>query len=367
MLKPSLLTFIVFLLLGAPQPVLSRFMTSAEEFAGVPGVSFSWSEARSKSIKILLEYREPEGAWRRVNLGSGFLVSSTGLFITAYHVMQHCLAPLRELSGLSVKVDCSTARPNMRYTAINGASEFQIEIISHLKEADSTAGKGRHTPDEIIKQKDFVIGQLKAAEKTDFPFWPVKEFDSRLFYGSDPRADFDLMPLMPPKRVFIAGFPSEHDFVISEGFLNLTEKNRRGYFAADLKVYSEPYLASQGVALDTKWGMRVENHMSGGAVVDAAGYVIGLVVNGNQNTAGVLSIENILSTFFSRFGRSGAEPAVLVGPAETPLYLKWDNDAAPADDEELIANLPPHAVAQRFVFPSAKDNSRIFLSARGHR
>ena len=113
-MKPSLLTFIVVLLLGAPQPALSRFMTSAEEFGGAPGVSFGWSEARSKSIKILLEYREPEGAWRRVNLGSGFLVSSTGLFITAYHVMQHCLAPLRELSGLSVKVDCSTARPNMR-------------------------------------------------------------------------------------------------------------------------------------------------------------------------------------------------------------------------------------------------------------
>jgi hypothetical protein len=102
-------------------------------------------------------------------------------------------------------------------------------------------------------------------------------------------------------------------------------------------------------------------------VVDAAGYVIGLVVNGNQNTAGVLSIENILSTFFSRYGRSGAKPAVLVGPAETPLYLKGNSDAAPADDEEWIANLPPGALAQRFVFPSAKDNSRIFLSARGNR
>ena len=327
-------------------------------------MTFTWSEARSKSLKILLDYRDSDGSWQRVNLGSGFLLSSTGLFITAYHVMQHCLAPLREVSGLSVKVDCSTARPNVRYAAVHGAKEFPIEIISHLKEADSTAGKGKHTPDEIIKQKDFVIGQLKATEKTEFPFWPVKEFDSRLFTGRDPRADFDLTPLMPPKRVFIAGFPSEPDFVISEGFLNLTEKNRRGYFAADLKVYSEPYLASQGVALDTQWGMRVENHMSGGAVVDVAGYVVGLVVNGNQNTAGVLSIENILSTFFSQYGRSGAEPAVLIGPAETPLYLKGNSDASPADDEELIANLPPRAVAQRFVFPSAKDNPRIFLSAR---
>ena len=110
--------------------------------------------------------------------------------------------------------------------------------------------------------------------------------------------------------------------MISEGFLNLTEKNRRGYFAADLKVYTTPYLQSQGVAIDTQWGMRIENHMSGGAVVDESGYVVGLVVNGNQTTAGILSIENILSTFFSRVGSAGVRPAVLLNPTDTPLYLK---------------------------------------------
>ena len=137
-----------------------------------------------------------------------------------------------------------------------------------------------------------------------------------------PGADFQLTPLLPPKRVFITGFPKDHDFVISAGFLNLTEKNRRGYFAADLKVYTTPYLESQGVAIDTQWGMRIENHMSGGAVVDASGYVVGLVVNGNHNTAGILSIENILSTFFSRAGNPEAHPAVLLNPTDTPLYLK---------------------------------------------
>jgi hypothetical protein len=68
--------------------------------------------------------------------------------------------------------------------------------------------------------------------------------------------------------------------------------------------------------------MRIENHMSGGAVVDPSGYVVGLVVNGNHNTAGILSIENILSTFFSRAGNSQARPALLLNPTDTPLYLK---------------------------------------------
>jgi S1-C subfamily serine protease len=66
----------------------------------------------------------------------------------------------------------------------------------------------------------------------------------------------------------------------------------------------------------------VVNHMSGGPVVDAAGNVIGIVVNGNRNTAGVLSIENVLSTFFSKVGKSNVQPAVILNPTETPLYLR---------------------------------------------
>jgi hypothetical protein len=65
--------------------------------------------------------------------------------------------------------------------------------------------------------------------------------------------------------------------------------------------------------------------MSGGAVIDPAGRVIGIVVNGNHNTAGVLSIENVLSTFFSRTNPAAAAPSLVLTPAATPLYLRLDN------------------------------------------
>ena len=279
-------------------------------------------DARSKSVKILLEYRDADHAWRRVNLGSGFLLSPDGLFVTAYHVMKHCLAGQRQTSGLSVKVDCSATRPGVRYIARIEGREFGIEITSYLKEADSTNGQEKHTPDEILKHRDFVIARVKTNRAERFSYWQLQDFDHKRIDPANPKADFSLTPLLPPKRVFIAGFPNDHDFVISEGFLNLTEKNNRGYFAADLKVYSIPYLKSQGVDADTKWGMRVDNHMSGGAVVDSSGYVVGLVVNGNHNTAGILSIENILSTFFSRASASGNRPAVILDPTDTPLFLK---------------------------------------------
>jgi hypothetical protein len=110
--------------------------------------------------------------------------------------------------------------------------------------------------------------------------------------------------------------------VISEVFLNLTEKNRRGYFAANYKIYTAAYLESQGIAADTQWGMSVENHMSGGPVVDSSGNVVGLVVNGNREIAGVVSIENVLVTFFSRTGGSTEYPALLLSPTKTPLYLR---------------------------------------------
>lgn len=307
-----------------PAPASSNFITSAEEFSLSPGVAFSWAHARSRSVKIILEYRDKEQVWRRVNLGSGFLLSPDGLFVTAYHVMKYCLAAQREISGLSVQIDCSTARPNVRYVAVNDDREFPIEIIAHLKESESTKGKEKHSPDEIIKQRDFVIGKIKTDSSQSFSFWRLRDFDQTSVDVSNPSADFNLTPLLPPKRVFIAGFPSEHDFVISEGFLNLTEKNRRGYFAADLEVYTPSYLESQGVAKDTRWGMRIDNHMSGGVVVDSAGYVVGLVVNGNHNTAGILSIENILATFFSRAAGSGKRPALLLTPTDTPLFLKQE-------------------------------------------
>jgi hypothetical protein len=252
--------------------------------------------------------------------------------------MKLCLEAQRETSGLSVKIDCSSARPGVRYVAVNDEKEFPIEVISHLKEADSTNGKSKHTPDEIIKQRDFVIGKLKTGGTGAFPFWPLKDFDQASSDFGNPNADFSLAPMMPPKRVFIAGFPND-DFVMSEGFLNLTEEHRRGYFAADLKVYSAAYLQSQNVAADTQWGMRIENHMSGGAVIDSAGYVVGMIVNGNQNTAGILSIENILATFFSRQGGSEARPALLLNPTDTPLFLKQEIPDKTRSDENAISDL----------------------------
>ena len=317
----SYLIFGVFLLL-LPSATSSNYITSAELLSSFKGVTFNWPTAKSKSLKILLEYRDSTDNWHRVSLGSGFLVSADGLFVTAYHVMKYCLQGQRDTSGLDVRVDCSIVHPRLRYIAINDGKEFEIQIISYLNEADSTKGKESHVPDEIIKQRDFVICKLKTDGVTPFSYWNLRDFDEGSIDLKNPRADFQLTPLMPPRRVFIVGFPNDHDFVISEGFLNLTERKRRGYFAADLNVYTTAYLESQGVALDTKWGLRVENHMSGGVVVDASGFVIGLVVNGNRNTAGVLSIENVLSTFFSRENITGASPSILLQPTETPLYLR---------------------------------------------
>ena len=249
----------------APRSASGNFITSAEEFSLASDVAFSWQDAWSRSVKILLEFREGD-RWRRVNVGSGFLLSRTGLFVTAYHVMKYCLTAQREMSGHSVRIDCSEPR-NVRYVAVNEGREFPIEIIAHLKESESTKGKDHHSPDEIIKQRDFVVGKMTAESAHRFSSWRVREFDHGSIDLRDPAADFTLTPLLPPKRVFITGFPSDHEFVVSEGFLNLTEKNRRGYFAADLPVYTPGYLESQGVSKDTRWGMRVDNHMSGGAVV----------------------------------------------------------------------------------------------------
>ena len=255
-------------------------------------------------------------------MGSGFLISPEGLFVTAYHVMEYCLLGQRKVNRFAESVDCSTAQPRVRYSAVNGDREYQIEILSHLSEADSTNGKNVHTPDEIIKQRDFVIGKLRTQSDTRFSYWQLPDFKPDTISLRNPRADFELQPLLPPKKVFIAGYPRDRDLVIAFGFLNLRDENHRGYFAADYKLYAPGYLEKQGISPDTRWGMRVENHMSGGAVLDTTGSLVGVVVNGNKNTAAILSIENIMENFFSRTGRSGASPAVILTPTETPLYLR---------------------------------------------
>ena len=310
----------VLFLLPSPSLVAGKVITSADQLAA-SGAGFTWSDVRAKTVKILLEYEDPDGKWRRASLGSGFVISPDGLFLTAYHVMKFCLENEKAKDGLSVNLDCSTAQ-RLRYKALAGEHEFDIQIISHLSEMDSTHGKDQHTPDEIIKQRDFVVGKLKSKAPVHFDYWQLRDFDENAIDLSQARADFQLTPLMPPKQVFIVGFPKGHDFVISQGFLNLTEKNRRGYFAANYKVYTAAYLESQGVAADIQWGMNVENHMSGGPVIDSSGHIVGLVVNGNRETAGVVSIENVLATFFSRAGGSTEYPALLLRPTKTPLYLR---------------------------------------------
>ncbi|HUK42609.1 MAG TPA: hypothetical protein VLX11_16255, partial [Candidatus Acidoferrales bacterium] len=262
-----------------------------------------------------------------------FLISPDGLFITAYHVMKYCLQTQKQTSAFDGNVDCSALRSSgpqpsatWRYKAQNNDQEFGIQILSYLSEADSTDGKDFHTPDEIIKHRDFVVGRLRVEPETRLSYWEMKDFDQGMINLGSPRADFELKPLLPPKNIFIADYPRDRDFELAHGFLNLTEEHNRGYFAADLRVYSTGYLKSIGISPDTNWGLRVENHMSGGAVVDSSGSLIGVVVNGSDNIAGILSIENVLETFFSRMGRPGARPSIILTPTKTPLYLR-DNPA----------------------------------------
>ena len=315
----SLIVFII-LVLAFPPLVGAEYLTSADQLKSV-GAQFSWRDVESNSVKISLEY--DDGATKkRAQLGSGFLISPSGLFITAYHVMTYCLEGRRESSSFDDRIDCSAAHPRARYVAQNRDREYEIEVLSHLNEIDSTSGKTSQTPDEIIKQRDFVIARLKADPTVRFPYWQLKDFKQGNIDLRRPRADFEIQPLFPPKKVFIAGYPQQGQFRISHGFLNLCDDKHRGYFSADYALYPPAYLRGAGIALDTKWGMRVENHMSGGVVLDAAGNPIGIVVNGSENTAGILSIENVLENFFSRQKQADAQPALRLAPTSTPLYLK---------------------------------------------
>ena len=301
-------------------PARASYLTAAEQLKDI-GASFSWLDVRSRSLKIIVEY-QVNGELKRANLGSGFLISADGLFVTAYHVMSYCLLNQKGKSRFAETVDCSIANPRARYKAQNGDQEYEIQILSHLTEEDSTNGKKLHTPDEIIKNRDFVIGRLKADPKIGFSHWELRDYEQGKISLSKPRADFQLKPLMPPRKVFIVGYPRDGEFEIAHGFLNLADEKHRGYFAADYKLYEPAYLKTEGIEPDTKWGIAVANHMSGGVVVDAQGHPVGVVVNGNQNTAGVLSIENVLETFFSRRRDSESQPKVILAPTSTPLFLK---------------------------------------------
>src|ERR1700757_5222262 len=151
----TLLTVAFFLL--SCHAALAEFITGPDQLTA-EGAHFSWEEAKSRTIKIFVEAKAREGNLKRADIGSGFLVSPDGLFVTAYHVMKYCLQSQKEASGFSVAVDCSATQSlsslpvgGLRYKAQNDDHEFGIQILSHLKEKDSTAGKNFHTPDEIIK------------------------------------------------------------------------------------------------------------------------------------------------------------------------------------------------------------------------
>ena len=310
----------VIVSLALTQSARSEFISEPDQLAE-EGASFTWDEAKAKTVKILVESRNGEVKQRPADLGSGFLISADGLFVTAYHVMKYCLYEDKSEWRFATKLDCSTAHPLLGYKAQVGDRLYDIEILSFAREKDSVNGKETQTPDETIKHRDFVIGKLKGGRDVRFPYWKLADFTPGAVNLNNAGADFELVPLRPPKKVFVAGYP-KRGFVISHGFLNLTENYRRGYFATDLDVYTAAYLKKQGIAPDTQWGIRVENHMSGGVVIDAAGYVVGLVVNGANLTAGVLSIENVLETFFSRSKSTGEGEGVVLNPTQTPLYLK---------------------------------------------
>ena len=313
--------YFIVLWLSLSSSASGSYLTHPDQLSAV-GAKFAWADTEAKTLKIFLEHKDTEGNWQRANLGSGFLISSDGLFVTAYHVMKYCLQAQKQMSLFSASIDCSPSHSPVRYKALNGGQEFDIQVVSHLKEADSTNGRDFLTPVEIIKNRDFVIGKIKAKSDARFSHWELKEYQEGTISLTNPRADFELKPLFPPKRVFIAGYPRNREFEIAYGFLNLQDENHRGYFAANYKVYRTGYLLREGISPETEWGMHVENHMSGGAVIDNSGNLVGIVVNGSKSTAGILSIENLMENFFSRVGKPGAAPALFLSPKKTPLYLR---------------------------------------------
>src|SRR5207237_10509375 len=150
-----------------------RFPPGAAQVS-VEGAAFSWEESKPKSPQVLVEYRDGE-QWKEASLGSGSLSSPDGLFVTAYHVMKYCLERQKEVSRFSDSVNCSTEHPVLRYKARIGDREFEIELISHLGERDSTEGKEIQTPDETLKHRDFVVAKLKAKPDERFSIWQLRD------------------------------------------------------------------------------------------------------------------------------------------------------------------------------------------------
>lgn len=113
-----------------PAWALSAYLPGAAELSA-EGAAFTWEEAKSKSLKILIEYQDHDKRWKQASLGSGFLISPDGLFVTAYHVMKYCLESQKERSRFSTGINCSAEHPVFRYKARNGDAAYEIEMISY--------------------------------------------------------------------------------------------------------------------------------------------------------------------------------------------------------------------------------------------
>ncbi|HEY7221399.1 MAG TPA: serine protease [Candidatus Binatia bacterium] len=309
------------LLLVNPLQALGSSLTDAKEFLA-EGAGFSWEDARARSIKILVQSRDPTAHGARSSIGSGFLISPDGLFVTAYHVMKYCLGNNQASAGFSVALDCSKEHPKIEYRAENNGQEYEIEIVSYLRLADSIKGDVQ-TLEETVGLKDFVIARLKATTAAQFAYWPLNDFTKPVRSETDGKSLPEFKPLLPPKKVFVAGYAAGPDFALTQGFLNLVEEKRRAYLAWNRDIYDNPEIRqAYGISAGTRWGIPIANFMSGGPVIDAAGNVLGVVVNQGAGSAGILSTENVLETFFSPTPTPGAPPAVILHPTRTPLYLK---------------------------------------------
>src|SRR6185369_9415367 len=202
------------LLLLHPILALGNSLTDATQLRA-EGAAFSWEEARERSVKIVVQRRGDE-AGTRSSIGSGFLISSDGLFVTAYHVMKYCLGNNQGAAGFSVAVDCSKEHPKVEYRAQNNGQEYEIEIISYLKLQDSVKAEVQ-TPDETMKLKDFVIGRLKAPAGAGFPYWQLNEFNRQRSGDRVASTRIELRPLVPPKKVFVAGYSAGPEFSLTQG------------------------------------------------------------------------------------------------------------------------------------------------------
>jgi len=312
------------LLLVHPFQALGSSLTDAKQFIA-EGAAFSWEDARARSIKIIVQRRD-QGSRMRSSIGSGFIISPDGLFVTAYHVMKYCLGNNQATAGFSVALDCSKEHAKIEYRAQNNGKEYEIEVVSYLRREDSIKSEVQ-TLEETVELKDFVIARLKAPAGARFAFWPLNDFPTLVRSEKDAKSFLQFKPLLPPKKVFVAGYAAGPDFDLAHGFLNLVEEKHRAYLAWNRDIYDNPEIRrAYGISTDVNWGINVANFMSGGPVIDASGKVLGLIVNQHAGTAGILSIENFLETFFSRTADPGTPPTVLLKPSETPLYLKAENE-----------------------------------------